>query len=146
MKKLLKEFKEFALKGNVIDMAIGVIVGASFSAIVNSLTDNFIKPLISVVTGGVTQGEDGTMQIVGGSFKIRGVEFNYGAFLSEVINFLLVAFVLFIILKAINGAAEAAKKIAKKEEEEAAAAAAEPEVSEEVLLLRDIKELLAEKK
>lgn len=146
MKKLLKEFKEFALKGNVIDMAIGVIVGASFSSIVTSLTDNFIKPLISVVTGGVTVAEDGTPQVIGGSFTIKGVEFNYGAFLSEVINFLLVAFVLFIILKAINGATEAAKKLAKKEEEEAAAAAAEPEKSDEVKLLEDIKDILIAKK
>ena len=144
MKKLLQEFKEFALKGNVIDMAVGVIVGASFSGIVTSLTDNFIKPLISVVTGGVTQDENGVIQVVGGSFKIRGVEFNYGAFLSEVINFLIVAFVLFIILKAINTAAEAAKKIAKKEEEEKAAAE-EPKLSTEAQLLTEIKDMLARK-
>ena len=84
MKSFIKEFKEFALKGNVMDMAIGVIIGAAFGNIVTSLTENFINPLIAVVTGGSS--EDGVA--IGGVFKINGVEFNYGAFLSSVVNFL----------------------------------------------------------
>lgn len=116
MKKFLAEFKEFALKGNVMDMAIGVIIGAAFGNIVSSLTENFINPLIAVIFGG--NSEDGLQ--IGGQFKIAGVVFNYGAFLSAVVNFLIIALVLFIMLKAINGAAEKAKKLAarKKEEEE----------------------------
>ena len=112
MKKFLEEFKAFALKGNVMDMSIGVIIGAAFGNIVTSLTDNFINPLIQLCTGGV--GEDGVN--IGGQFKIAGVTFNYGAFLSEVINFLIMAFILFCLLKAINKAMSLGKK---KEEEEA---------------------------
>ena len=89
MKKFLQEFKEFALKGNVMDMAIGVIIGAAFGSIVSSLTDNFINPLIAVITGGAEKDENGVMQLVGGKFTINGVDFNYGAFLSAVLNFLI---------------------------------------------------------
>ena len=106
MKKFLEEFKAFALKGNVMDMSIGVIVGAAFGNIVSSLTDNFINPLIQVCTGGM--GEDGVT--IGGSFKIAGVSFNYGAFLSAVINFIIMAFILCCLLKAINKAMSIGKK------------------------------------
>ena len=106
MKKFLEEFKAFALKGNVMDMSIGVIIGAAFGNIVTSLTDNFINPLIQVCTGGM--GEDGVT--IGGSFKISGVSFNYGAFLSAVINFIIMAFILFCLLKAINKAMSIGKK------------------------------------
>ncbi|MBQ8068284.1 MAG: large conductance mechanosensitive channel protein MscL [Solobacterium sp.] len=106
MKKFLEEFKAFALKGNVMDMSIGVIIGAAFGNIVTSLTDNFINPLIQVCTGGM--GEDGVA--IGGSFKIAGVSFNYGAFLSAVINFIIMAFILFCLLKAINKAMSIGKK------------------------------------
>ena len=106
MKKFLEEFKAFALKGNVMDMSIGVIIGAAFGNIVTSLTDNFINPLIQVCTGG--RGEDGVA--IGGSFKISGVSFNYGAFLSAVINFLIMALILFCLLKAINKAMSIGKK------------------------------------
>ncbi len=106
MKKFLEEFKAFALKGNVMDMSIGVIIGAAFGNIVTSLTDNFINPLIQLCTGGV--GEDGVS--IGGTFRIAGVSFNYGAFLSEVINFLIMAFILFCLLKAINKAMSIGKK------------------------------------
>ena len=139
---LLSEFKEFALKGNVMDMAVGVIIGAAFGNIVTALTDNFINPLIAVIFGG--NSEDGLQ--IGGQFVIRGVAFNYGAFLSAVVNFLIIALVLFLILKAINtasakAAALAAAKLKKDKEEEAAAKPAEP--SEEVKLLTEIKDILA---
>ncbi len=139
MGKFLKEFKEFALKGNVMDMAIGVIIGAAFGNIVSSLTDNFINPLIAVIFGG--NSEDGLQ--IGGQFTVRGVAFNYGSFLSAVVNFLIIALVLFLILKAINTATEKAKKLAKKKEEEEAAAPAEP--SEEVKLLTEIRDALKNK-
>ena len=95
---MLKEFKEFALKGNVMDMAVGVIIGGAFTTIVTSLTDNFINPLIALCTGGA----NGEGVVIGGTFTIGGVAFNYGAFLSAVINFLIMAFILFCMLKAIN--------------------------------------------
>ena len=98
MKKFMKEFKEFALRGNVMDMAVGVIIGGAFTTIVTSLTDNFINPLIALCTGGA----NGEGVVIGGTFTIGGVAFNYGAFLSAVINFLIMAFILFCMLKAIN--------------------------------------------
>ena len=138
---LLSEFKEFALKGNVMDMAVGVIIGAAFGNIVTALTDNFINPLIAVIFGG--NSEDGLQ--IGGQFVLRGVAFNYGAFLSAVVNFLIIALVLFLILKAINTASAKAAALAaaklKKDKEEEAAKPAEP--SEEVKLLTEIKDILA---
>ena len=139
-KKFMTEFKEFALKGNVMDMAIGVIIGAAFGNIVTSLTDNFINPLIAVVTGGAKKDENGVMQVVGGSFKIRGVSFNYGSFVSSVINFLVIALVLFLMLKAVNGAVAKAAALAKKEEEEKKEEPAEPTAEEK--LLGEIRDLL----
>lgn len=132
-KKLLQEFKEFALKGNVMDMAIGVIVGAAFGNIVTALTDCFINPLIAVCTGGAKKDENGVMQVVGGSFKINGISFNYGAFISAVINFLIIAFILFLLLKAVNAAIALGKK---KEEEKPA------EPPKEEVLLTEIRDLL----
>ena len=138
---LLSEFKEFALKGNVMDMAVGVIIGAAFGNIVTALTDNFINPLIAVIFGG--NSEDGLQ--IGGQCVIRGVTFNHGAFLSAVVNFLIIALVLFLILKAINTASAKAAALAaaklKKDKEEEAAKPAEP--SEEVKLLTEIKDILA---
>ncbi|HAG13167.1 MAG TPA: large conductance mechanosensitive channel protein MscL [Ruminococcus sp.] len=132
-KGFLEEFKEFALKGNVMDMAVGVIIGAAFGNIVTSLTDNFINPLIAVITGG--NGEDGVQ--IGGKFVVRGVEFGYGAFISAVVNFLIIALILFCLVKAVNKAME----IGKKKEEEKPAAPPKEEV-----LLTEIRDLLKEKK
>ena len=139
MKKFLQEFKEFALKGNVMDMAVGVIVGAAFGNIVSSLTDNFINPLIAVITGGAKKDENGVMQLVGGQFSINGIDFNYGAFLSSVLNFLIIALILFCLIKAVNTAMTIGKK--KKEEEEAAKSV---EPSKEEVLLTEIRDLLKE--
>ena len=129
MKKLLTEFKEFALKGNVMDMAIGVIIGGAFSSIVTSLTTSFINPLINSIGGAE----------VAGAIKLPWVDYtgldseaalalslNYGAFITAIINFFILAIILFIMLKAITAATkaaeEAAKKLSKKKEEEEAAA------------------------
>ena len=139
MKKFLQEFKEFALKGNVMDMAVGVIVGAAFGNIVSSLTDNFINPLLAVITGGAKKDENGVMQLVGGKFSINGIDFNYGAFLSSVLNFLIIALILFCLIKAVNTAMTIGKK--KKEEEEAAKPV---EPSKEEVLLTEIRDLLKE--
>ena len=114
---------------------IGVIIGAAFGSIVSALTENFITPLIAVITGGVQKDENGVMQLVGGKFTIRGVDFNYGAFLSAVLNFLIIAIILFCMLKAINKAMSMGKK---KEEEKPA------EPPKEEVLLTEIRDLLKE--
>ncbi|MBQ7447342.1 MAG: large conductance mechanosensitive channel protein MscL [Eubacterium sp.] len=105
-KGFIGEFKEFVMRGNVMDMAVGVIIGGAFSSIVTALTDSFINPLIAVCTGGT--GEDGVQ--IGGQFVINGVAFNYGSFLSAVINFLIIAFILFCMIKAVNKAMSIGKK------------------------------------
>lgn len=97
MKKFLQEFKKFALRGNVMDMAVGVIIGGGFSGIVTSLTDNFINPILNVITGGARY----TMQDVSGFAS---------AFISAVINFIIMAFVLFCLLKGMNKMLSLGKK------------------------------------
>lgn len=105
-KGFIGEFKEFVMRGNVMDMAVGVIIGAAFGNIVTALTDSFINPLIAVCTGG--SGEDGVQ--IGGQFVVSGVAFNYGAFISAIINFLIIAFILFCMIKAVNKAMSIGKK------------------------------------
>ena len=106
----IAEFKKFIMRGNVMDMAVGVIIGGAFSNIVSALTNSFINPLIAVFTGCAEKDENGVMQLVGGVFTINNVEFNYGAFLSAVINFLIIAFILFCMIKAVNKAMSIGKK------------------------------------
>ena len=86
MKKFFREFKEFISRGNVIDLAVGVIIGGAFSAIVTSLTDNIIKPLINCIGGAEVQGK---IHLLGDNY------IDYGAFISAVINFLIMAFIIF---------------------------------------------------
>lgn len=112
MKKFLQEFKEFALKGNVMDMAVGVIIGAAFQGIVTALTECFINPLIAVCTGGTS--DEGV--VIGGVFKINGVSFDYGSFISTIINFIILAFILFLMIKAVNKAMNIGKKPEKPAE------------------------------
>ena len=89
MKKFFREFKEFISRGNVIDLAVGVIIGGAFSAIVTSLTDNVIKPLINCIGGAEDQGK---IHLLGDNY------IDYGAFISAVINFLIMAFIIFSIV------------------------------------------------
>ena len=107
MKSFMQEFKEFALRGNVMDMAVGIIIGAAFTAIVTSLVDDIISPLIGLFV------KVDFNHLVG---TVMGVEIKYGAFIMAIINFLIVALVLFSIIKAMNKAAS----VTKKEEEEEA--------------------------
>lgn len=137
--KFFEEFKAFAIKGNAMSMAVGVIIGGAFQGIVTSLTENFIKPLIAVFTGGVKTDEAGNPQYIGGSFAINGVEFNYGAFLSAVINFLIMALILFLIVKLMNKLMTIGHK--KKEEE-----AAPPPPDPQIVLLTEIRDTLKEQK
>ncbi len=107
MKKFFNEFKEFAMRGNIMDMAVGIIVGAAFTAIVTSLVNDIISPII-----GIFATEDFSDLV----WTVAAVDIKYGAFIMAIINFLLVAFALFLVIKAMNKAAS----LAKKTEEEAA--------------------------
>ncbi len=132
MKSFIKEFKEFISKGNIMDMAVGIIIGGAFTKIVTALVEAILMPFIGAICGGKSV-ED--MSIMVGNAAI-----GYGAFLQAIIDFLLVALVLFMILKAFNKA----KSVVVKEEEEAPA---EPEpVPADVELLTEIRDLLKEKK
>lgn len=97
MKKFFKEFKEFALRGNVMDMAVGIIIGGAFSGIVTSLTDNFINPVISVIMGNATY------------TKADVIGFG-AAFLASVVNFVIMAFILFCLIRGINKLMSVGKK------------------------------------
>ena len=122
------EFRNFVLRGNVMDMAIGVIIGGAFQGIVTALTDDFINPLINGLGGAK----------VGGTFKIYGGQvIKYGDFITAIINFLIMALVLFVLLKVVNSIMNAGKK---KEEAKPAAK------SDEVKLLEEIRDLLKKQK
>ena len=118
IKKFVNEFKAFALKGNVMDLAVGVIIGAAFQGIVTSFTENFINPIIGCIGGADVEGK---IHLLGNQY------INYGAFLTAVINFIIMAFVIFVIMKVIN----------KHEEPEKPA---EPPV--DIVLLTEIRDLL----
>ena len=135
---MLKEFKEFALRGNVVDMAVGIIIGAAFTTIVRSMVDDIIMPPIGVVTGGVDfsnmfvalNGEhyDSLAQ----ARQAGAPTVNFGVFINNLISFLIVAFVLFMVIKAMN-------QLRRKQEEEPAS---EPPPSQEVQLLQQIRDAL----
>lgn len=124
MKKFLGEFNEFINRGNVMDLAVAVIIGGAFTPIVTALTTNIINPLISVVAGGSADAVSGLV--------VPGTEIDFGAFISACINFLIVAFVVFLLIKAVNKAQDLGNKIAKKEKEEEKPAPACPFYLEEV--------------
>lgn len=119
---MLKEFKTFILRGNVLDLAVGVIVGAAFTALVKSLVDNLINPLIGMFVQSTA--------LAHLSLMVGKTKFTYGAFLNDVINFLITAFVIFMLIKTIN------KLFPKKEE------VAEKIANEELETLREIRDLL----
>ncbi|MBR1882575.1 MAG: large conductance mechanosensitive channel protein MscL [Muribaculaceae bacterium] len=141
----VKEFKEFAMKGNVMDMAVGVIIGGAFGKIVTSLVEDVLMPVISLATGGVdftnmfvTFGKvpEGVAQNYA-ALKEAGVSmFAYGAFIQNIIDFLIIALCIFLMIKGMN-------KLTKKKAEEPAE---EPEPSAEEKLLGEIRDLLKEKK
>ena len=123
---MLKGFKEFVLRGNVIDLAIAVVVGAAFTGIVTQLTKSFIQPLLQVFAGG---------GIHGGAFVIRGVAFDWAAFINAIINFLIVAAAMyFLIVLPMN-------RIMARRHHQEGLATPTPE-PEDVLLLREIRDLL----
>ncbi|EUJ33208.1 large-conductance mechanosensitive channel [Listeria floridensis FSL S10-1187] len=129
MKKFMQEFKEFALKGNVIDLAIGVVIGAAFGKIVSSLVDNIIMPLVGIILGGH---DFSKLSIEVGSATLK-----YGAFIQSVVDFVIIALALFVFIKVLLSLA----KRRKEEEQEEV-----PQVSPSEEYLKEIRDLLQEKK
>ncbi|MBQ7624442.1 MAG: large-conductance mechanosensitive channel protein MscL [Clostridia bacterium] len=144
MKKFFKEFKDFISRGNVLDMAVGVIIATAFGAITTTLVQKVLMPLIGLIFGGVDLDK---LNIVLRPAVMEGEEvvkealvMEIGTFISAVINFIIVAFIVFIIVKAFNKARAVAEAKKKKEEEEAPAA--EPEPDPQIVLLTEIRDLL----
>lgn len=132
----VKEFKEFAMRGNVVDLAVGVIIGAAFGKIVTSLVADVIMPPIGYLTGGVDFAEKKIVLKPGdAAHKIAEVAIHYGNFINTVIQFLIIALCIFMVVKAINHL--------KKKEESPEALAKEPVWTKEELLLTEIRDLLA---
>lgn len=135
----LKEFKEFALKGNVMDMAVGVIIGGAFGKIVSSLVNDIIMPVISLVTGGSGYEnlkyviKEGTPATADGVAAVEEVAINYGTFIMNIVDFFIIAFSIFVAIRVVM-------KFKKKEEEPAPAP--EPAPTKEEVLLTEIRDLL----
>lgn len=123
--KTLKEFKTFISKGNVIDLAVGVIIGSAFGKIVSSLVNDILMPIIGIIIGGI--------DFSNLTIQIKDATIKYGIFIQNIIDFLIVAFCIFIFIKLIN-------KVSKKEEEKK-----EKVVSEEAKILKEIRDILKEK-
>ncbi len=128
MKGFVDEFKAFAMKGNVVDLAVAVVIGAAFGKIVSSLVENIITPLIGLLMGGVS--------FTNLSTSVGDAVITYGVFIQSVIDFVIVAFAIFMMIKMLNKA----QAMAEGPQEEEAEAPAEP--SEEVKLLREIRDSL----
>ena len=124
---MMKEFKEFISRGNVMDMAVGIIIGGAFTAIVSSLVADIITPIIGMLMGGI---DFSSLAVTVGSANLT-----YGNVIQAIINFLLVAWVLFMIVKAMN-------KMKRKEEEKPAEPEAPAEPPEDIVLLREIRDSL----
>lgn len=134
------EFKEFIARGNVMDMAVGVIIGGAFGAISSSLVNDIIMPLVSMLTGGIDFTAwkwvlKAAVLDAAGEVATPEVAVNFGAFLATILNFLIVAFAVFCMIKTINA-------MHRKKEEAPAEPAPEPEPSDEVKLLTEIRDLL----
>ena len=147
---IIGEFKTFISRGNVLDMAVGLIIGSAFTAIVNSLVGDLLMPLLSMITGKVDFTEwkivmqEAALDEAGEEIS-AAISVNYGSFIQYIINFLLIAISVFLLVKVINVVREKAEK--KKKEEEAAAAAEEPAAPDpQIVLLEEIRDLLKEKK
>lgn len=120
MKKTFKEFKEFVMKGNILDLAVGVIIGGAFGKIVSSLVEDIFMPIIGMIIGGV--------DFTGLTIKFNGAQIKYGMFIQNIVNFLIIALCVFAVVKV-------AAKFHKKEEKK-------PEVNEELETLKEIRDLL----
>ena len=150
MANVLQEFKAFAMKGNVVDMAVGVIIGGAFGKIVSSIVADIIMPPVGLLVGGVNFTElkwvlkEGVPAVTNEAGEVvteavEAVTLNYGNFLQTTFDFIIIAFSIFLIIKMMT-------KLDRKKEEEPAAPAPEPEPSAEEKLLTEIRDLLKEKK
>jgi large conductance mechanosensitive channel len=135
---MMKEFKEFAMRGNVVDMAVGIVIGGAFGKIVSSLVKDVIMPPIGKLMGGVDFSklkyviQEATMN---GDVAVEEVAVRYGSFFQTILDFIIIAFAIFMVIKAMNN-------MKKKEEEAPAAPAAPPEPTKEELLLAEIRDEL----
>ena len=125
-KKFIKEFKEFISRGNVVDLAVGVVIGGSFSKIVSSLVNDIIMPLVGIIIGGIN--------FTSLSIKFNDATINYGNFIQTVIDFLIVAWCIFVAIKLINSFQRKKKEEDKKDEP--------PKKEEQIILLEEIRDLL----
>ena len=139
---MLKEFKEFAMRGNVVDMAVGIVIGAAFTSIVKSLVDDIMMPVVGMVTGGIDF-SNVFITLKGGSFETLkaakdagAVTLNLGLFINAIIAFVIVAFALFLLIKGMNN-------LKRKQEESPSEA---PPPPREVQLLEEIRDALVKKK
>ena len=158
MKKFFAEFKKFISRGNVVDMAVGVIIGGAFSAIVTALTNQILMPIINWILAAIIgkNGMEGAVTILsraedeaGNLDLANSIYIDWGAFITAIINFLLIALVLFIIIKMINGAKNRMEAMKKKNEpviEPEPQPEPEPVVDEHVELLKEIRDLLKKDK
>lgn len=131
---MLKEFKEFALKGNVVDLAVGVIIGAAFGKIVTSLVEDILMPILGILIGGVNF-SDLKIVITPASGDTAEAALRYGAFIQSIFDFVIIAFSIFMFIKLLNS-------FKKKEEKKAQ----EKQPEENIVLLTEIRDLLKEKK
>ena len=140
MSKILNEFKAFAVKGNAVDMAVGVIIGGAFGKIVSSIVNDIIMPPIGWLIGGVnfTDLKFKLPSIDMGLEKLAPATINYGNFIQTLLNFIIIAFCVFLLVKGIN-------KLANKKKDEPAAPTAPPAPSKEEILLAEIRDLLKDK-
>ncbi|MBR2808976.1 MAG: large-conductance mechanosensitive channel protein MscL [Erysipelotrichaceae bacterium] len=137
MKKFISEFKEFISRGNVLDLAVGMVMGSAFTAIVGSLVNDIIMPVVGTIIGGINF-SNLKVVITPASGDVAEAAITYGNFIQAIVNFLIIAFVIFSVIKGIN-------KLKKQKEEEPAEEPAPEEPSEEILLLREIRDSLKEK-
>ena len=145
MKKFFEEFKAFAMRGNVIDMAVGVVIGGAFGKITNSVVNDIIMPLISMLTGGVDFSawkwvlKEAVME--GSKVVTPEIAVNYGNLIAVILDFIIIAFAVFCMVKAINKMHD---KLSKPEPEAEPETEEDPEPTKEALLLAEIRDLLKE--
>ena len=144
MKKFFEEFKQFAMRGNVIDLAVGVVIGGAFGKITTSLVNDIIMPLISMITGGIDFSDwkwvlkEAVLDETGAEIA-AAVSVNFGNLVAVIIDFIIIAFAIFCMIKTLN-------KLQRKKEEAPAAPPAPPEPSAEEKLLTEIRDLLRDRK
>ena len=144
MKKFFEEFKQFAMRGNVIDLAVGVVIGGAFGKITTSLVNDIIMPFISILTGGIDFSDwkwvlKEAVLNADGTEAAAAISVNFGSLVAVILDFIIIAFAIFCMIKALN-------KLQRKKAEEPAAPPAPPEPSAEEKLLTEIRDLLRDRK